>query len=829
MRSLNLRRMIRTVAALAIPAVLALGAGCAHKAQPASEAVIATPDMSPIWVARVAAQQVPMQTITSGEESRVSLLLSVLPMAKTARFVSLEGIEGASISVENNTDAVIKTTPTARAENGLAFFDVDSVDGKTTRVAVAVQIAARPKVTFRFRSKGQVVNSVSVAGDFNGWSASANPMKELMPGMWEVVVPVDPGTYKYKVVVDGQWITDPENPNSEPDGYRNSLLEVKGEGRKPSASAVVVSPSMPGSSGVPGFYLPGNEAAQIDRSRVRVLVNNRLLPQDMAEVGEDNYIRLTATSEYWGVENSVMLLAADASGRLVHQVAEFDYPNAPRSPKDEIIYFTFTDRFHDGDPSLNRPIDDAEIAKGANYEGGDFDGIRKKIESGYFEELGMTTLWLSPVYKQPAHAERDYLPPRFKYTGYHGYWPISLTETNEQFGTMEDLRSLVTTAKGRRMGILLDLVSNHMHQENPLVKQNPNWVTPLVLPNGKNNIREFDAYPITTWFDSFLPDLNYDENPEIKDVMVENAIYWLKQTGADGFRHDAVKHISTGYWVSLTERLRAEVELPEGRRLYQVGETISGRGVINEYVSPTMMDGQFDFPLVWSIRDVLGREGGNMKALAATVEGSIAEYPAGSIMSPLIDNHDVTRFMAFADGDIPDGTDEKVVGRETPPVVDNPESYDKLRLALALLFTIPGPPTVYYGTEVGMTGAGDPDNRRFMQWSGYTPDQLRLKDSFAALANARNASHALRRGAFVPLASDDERYVYARVSPTETVLVALLRKPADAGAVIGLPTPWGKPASLEPIVNGGATAELTASGVNLGGGNRTFGVWRVVW
>jgi glycosidase len=196
-------------------------------------------------------------------------------------------------------------------------------------------------------------------------------------------------------------------------------------------------------------------------------------------------------------------------------------------------------------------------------------------------------------------------------------------------------------------------------------------------------------------------------------------------------------------------------------------------------------------------------------------------------MSPLLGNHDVVRFMALVDGDMPPGVDEKEVGFTNPPRVDRADSHARMRLAFAFLFSVPGPPTLYYGDEIGMTGAHDPDNRRSMRWQDWSSEETATFEAVSQLAHARGASVALRRGRYEIVAAGEDHLVAARVSPEETVLIAMK---AGSGAVTAeLPAAWGSPAALEPLVDGGLRASLAGESVEFAGPSQAYGYWIVRW
>jgi glycosidase len=152
-------------------------------------------------------------------------------------------------------------------------------------------------------------------------------------------------------------------------------------------------------------------------------------------------------------------------------------------------------------------------------------------------------------------------------------------------------------------------------------------------------------------------------------------------------------------------------------------------------------------------------------------------------MSPLIGNHDKGRFMAYADHDLPGAPGEKdeEVGWKNPPTVNDPKNYAKLELAQALLMAIDGVPMVYYGDEIGMTGAGDPDNRRDMRFGDkVTPDENRVLENFRKLGALRRQHPALRSGSRRTLAAGHDLYAFARAQLADRVVVLFNRATNDS-------------------------------------------------
>ena len=185
-------------------------------------------------------------------------------------------------------------------------------------------------------------------------------------------------------------------------------------------------------------------------------------------------------------------------------------------------------------------------------------------------------------------------------------------------------------------------------EDHPWYRENANkgWFNPLILPDGRKNLRLWDEHSYTTWFDEFLPDINLD-NPDAERVVLENAAWWANHFGFDGFRLDAVKHVPPRFWGRLRSHLRRTVEIPRGKRLFMVGETFLDRKGIMDFVGPAMLDGQFDFPLYDVTRAVFAEEKAGFTDLEGALAASERIYGNESLMSALIGNHDKARFMAY--------------------------------------------------------------------------------------------------------------------------------------------------------------------------------------
>ena len=472
--------------------------------------------------------------------------------------------------------------------------------------------------------------------------------------------------------------------------------------------------------------------------------------------------------------------------------------------RDAIIYFVFVDRFHNGDVANDGPID-GPVADIADWYGGDWQGVIDRIEEGYFNELGVNTLWITVPMDNTSSAGQGVADTRM-YSAYHGYWPSDLDTTEEHFGTLEKLQELVMVAHDHELKVIFDYAMNHVHADSPVYADNPGWFWPNDNGFGGNCVCgsgcSWDGDEgRRCWFTEYLPDFDFT-NADARAFSVDNAIWWAQQTGADGFRLDAVKHIEDAWLLDLRERTSAELDRHDQdgaltQRFYMVGETFTGdRSQIAYYVRDDMLDGQFDFPLRTQIVDNVLMRQGSLGDLAGFMDANDSYYWSGAVMSTFIGNHDLPRVLHYAE-DVPrSGTNpwwnDQQLGWDDPPGLPSGTSaFERLVVGFGIVLTTPGAPLIYYGDEIALPGAGDPDNRRPMDWNtaGYTAGQQLVLDALKTLNAIRAAHPALRYGTRTTLDAGFDTFSYqmelAVGDPEldETVYVALNR--ADGSNDVG--------------------------------------------
>lgn len=637
-------------------------------------------------------------------------------------------------------------------------------DGANATRVLTVAAAGKTTTTITFKP-AKPAKKVIIAGAFNGWNQNANTMGGPdADGIFSIELSLAPGRHPYKFIVDGEWTLDPANHETEDNGQggKNSVLVVSGSNAPP--PTIFAERATKNSLQLRGIIDDAiTQVSAIAQGRV----NDTIL--DPKITGDTITVTVPPEAE------AIRVVAATKSGRVSNTVL---YTVRTDSDwRDALLYYALTDRFVDGDKKNDHPVADDHVKPQANYHGGDLRGIRRKIEDGYFESLGVNAIWIAPLNKNPDHAYQESPEPHRWYTGYHGYWPISPTEIDPHIGSDDELRALIDSAHAHKIKVIADLVLHHVHEEHPWWKQHRDWFGKLELPDGRKNLRLWDEQQFTTWFEPYLPSFDFSKDEPVR-ALIDNTVWWATRYQLDGFRLDAVKHILPSFWWKFRAGLRERVEQKRGRPLYLVGETFKDRAGIDSFVGPNMLDGQFDFPLYDAIKDSLGTGTASLRSLDDALTASERAYGKGTLMSPLIGNHDKGRFMAYADGDLPDPKIEKEeeVGWQKPPSVDDPQNYRKIEMAQALLLSDDGVPMIYYGDEFGMTGAGDPDNRRDMRFDDQlsAPEKSVLAD-FRKLTALRRAHAALRYGSRRALLREDDALAFVRAYLDDRVVVVLNR------------------------------------------------------
>jgi neopullulanase len=435
--------------------------------------------------------------------------------------------------------------------------------------------------------------------------------------------------------------------------------------------------------------------------------------------------------------------------------------------RDDVIYLIMPDRFADGDASNDQPPGSNGIYDRSNpraYHGGDLRGIREHLD--YLHDLGVNTLWLTPVWK---NTDSDY----------HGYHVVDFYALDDHMGSMQEYQGLVADAHRMGMKVLIDYVVNHTGPHHPWADDppTPTWIhgTPahhlepsysfsgLVDPHASP--REY-INTLDGWFINKLPDLNPDD-PKLAVYLAQNAMWWTEIAGLDGFRLDTFPYSTRQFWGGWHERLREIYPRMTYPQVMDVGEVADPDSTITSFFEGgrAQFDGVdsglatvFDFPLCHALRDVVIQGASMEKIVEVLRHDELYLHP--ETLVTFIGNHDDRRFVS-----------------------EKGSNVAKLKAAFSLLLTLRGIPQIYSGDEIGMQGGDDPDNRRDFP-GGFPGDQHNAfiangrtaeeQDVFAyvqSLLVLRKSHSALRTGKQWHIGWDDSYYAFLRESPEEKLLV----------------------------------------------------------
>lgn len=432
---------------------------------------------------------------------------------------------------------------------------------------------------------------------------------------------------------------------------------------------------------------------------------------------------------------------------------------------DDAIYLIMPDRFADADASNNQPPASRGTYDRSNpraYHGGDFRGILEHLD--YLRDLGVTAIWLTPI------IDNDHSSPQ----DYHGYGAVDEYAVEEHFGTRKDLQELVTAAHAKELKIILDFVPNHVGPKHPWVESppEPDWFhgskehhsdssgdfKNLADPHAPEKYRR---NVLDGWFANVLPDLN-QENTDVAEYFIENALWWAEETGIDGYRLDTFPYVPRQFWSQWHQALKQAYP-----HMTTVGEVMNGDPAITSFFAGGRRQNDgidsgvttiFDYPLYFALREGLLEDGSSRRIVEVLARDHL--YPHPELLVTFAGNHDVAR-LANAKG----------------------VSLQKIKLAFSVVLTVRGTPELYYGDEIGLNGGDDPDNRRdfpggfpgdkqnaFAQ-AGRTEEQQEIFSHVQKLLRLRAEHPALRHGQLWDISGDPSSYAYARTSNEERILV----------------------------------------------------------
>lgn len=441
------------------------------------------------------------------------------------------------------------------------------------------------------------------------------------------------------------------------------------------------------------------------------------------------------------------------------------------SPSD-YIYLIFPDRFSNADSSNDAfsEMKETEVNRDNLFDrhGGDLQGIVNNLD--YVEELGVTALWLNPVW------END--QPK---ASYHGYAPTDIYAIDRRLGTNTDYKQFVAACHLRDIKVVKDIVYNHWGDQHWIYKDLPDsswinfWPTytktsykaPTLLDPYAN---ENDRLKMTDgWFDHHMPDLN-QRNPHLANYLIQNSLWWIGHFGIDAFRIDTYAYPDQLFMKELADRVL--IEFPS---FFMFGETwvhgtpiqawFTGDNGLKKGYSSNLQS-VTDFQLHYALNNALSENFGwteGASRLYYTLAKDVV-YKDAALNVTFLDNHDLSRVFS-------------VVG-------ENPE---KLKTAFAFIMTTRGIPSLYYGTEIGLKNFANPDGLVRQDFpGGWAADSLNkfaragrtvfeneLFDYFARLGQYRKKNPELFKGSLTHFTPEEGIYVYFRASEKKKIMVVM--------------------------------------------------------
>jgi glycosidase len=446
--------------------------------------------------------------------------------------------------------------------------------------------------------------------------------------------------------------------------------------------------------------------------------------------------------------------AYPAGGGDAHKIGTgevFSYlvgePGPPAWAREAIIYQIFPDRFH---PGRGQPWRAAESA--GDIHGGTLRGIIDHLD--YVADLGANCIWLNPFFPDNSH---------------HGYHATDYFAVNPRLGTLDDIYELVEKAHQRGLRLVLDFVANHWGRQHPTFQ--------AALAD-RHSVYH-DWYHWDEWPDRYrtffgvreLPQINLD-NPAARAHMLRAAAHWVGDVGFDGYRLDYALGPSHDFWTAFRATVKAA--RPDA---WLFGEVVETPPVQLTYAG--RLDGTLDFLLMQALRDTFAFQTMSVAGLSNFLDLHEAFFPDYFSRPSFLDNHDVNRFLWLVQGDT-----------------------RRLKVAALCQFTLPGPPIIYYGTEVGISQERDiaQPNGHFMEearapmlW-GEAQDRDLLR-FYRWLVRFRRRHPVLWRGQRRTVHLDETAgtWAYTLSDENETVVVAL-----NSGEEACSITAAGKDFSLSP-------------------------------
>jgi glycosidase len=473
-----------------------------------------------------------------------------------------------------------------------------------------------------------------------------------------------------------------------------------------------------------------------------------------------------------------MIVAATLAMLAAAPAADF----RARLPEDEVIYFVLPDRFENGDRSNDKgglagdpTTTGFDPTNKGYFHGGDLKGLTKRLD--YIQGLGVTAVWVAPVFKNKAVQGR----PGQQSDGYHGYCITDVTQVDQHFGTNADFKALVDAVHARGMKFYTDIVANHTADvikiaECPVQEdcpyrsiadypyqrrggltgppinpgfagerdgspanfaklKDPSYAYTVTVPPAEKDIKRpawlndpiyyhnrgnstFRGESSTTGDFISLDDI-FTENPRVISGMIEIYSSWIDNYGVDGFRIDTAQHVDPVFWQNFVPAILARARARGIPNFHIFGEVATSDMDPAHTAMNTRVDklpSVLDFSFARAVVDVVSGAAGTDELAKLFRADPIYEGGAEAALRlpTFLGNHDAGRFPMLV--------------KHFAPKADYAELLKRDMLGHAMLLTLRGVPTIYSGDEQGFVGkGGDQDSRQDMfasKVASYNEDKL---------------------------------------------------------------------------------------------------------
>lgn len=384
--------------------------------------------------------------------------------------------------------------------------------------------------------------------------------------------------------------------------------------------------------------------------------------------------------------------------------------------QDESIYLIMVDRFNNGDPSNDTNVDVNNLNQ---YQGGDLQGIIDKLD--YIKEMGFTTILLTPIFDNSDG-------------GYHGYWINDYYKIDEHFGSMKTFKKLVEEAHKRGLNVMLDFVISHTGSKHPwsTEPEKKDW---FLSPSEETKVENNNVLI-----------LNQD-NPDVREYLIKAAKWWIDQTDIDGYQITSFTSVSNSFLAEFSKEVKAAKS-----EFYLLGDfitTIDQTDNLSKF-KQSGMDGFVDYDFQRELRKVFPKPNQSFAPIVNMGQERIDNFSNPLLMANILDNQNTFRF-----------TRDMIELNEHPG--------PRWKQALTYLFTTPGIPVMFYGSEIALDGVKAPDNLKMMNFR-TDPE---LVDYIKKIAGIRSMLPAITKGTMDVLYEKDGFIVYKRSFEDQTVVVAL--------------------------------------------------------